>query len=136
MYYHRKALLLGTLLSSIPDGLTREDGGRWLERAFWLSRLHMHLCKAMTYERAFEFVNSQLMTKRVTEIDADLYDAMVDAGAKPLLARQYRMRHYRSARQFLHHVGIFREYHDPDFDYAKTQVHESTTQGFAEFSGL
>lgn len=135
-YFQRKAQLLGRLLSCVPDGMGRDDPGPWLERAFWLSRLHKHLCKTLTYERAFEFVNKQLMEKRLTEIDADLYDSMVDAGEKPLLARQYRKREYSNSSQFLYHLAIYREYHDPELDYAQTKFYESPTQSLDWFSRL
>lgn len=130
-YYHRKARLLGAFLSSVPVGMTRDDDGRWLERAFWLSRLHKHLCKVMTHERAFEFVSKKLKERRLTEIDADLYDLMIEAGEKPLLVRKYRVRTYANASQFIYHLQIYREYHDQERDYEKTKFYNGSAQSAA-----
>jgi hypothetical protein len=109
-YQHRTVVLTAKVLSSFPEDLSLDDGGPWLRRAFWLAQLHYHLLKTLPPEKVHVYVNFLLKSKRRVEIDADIYQMLLEAGHNPTFARWWRKLVYPSGYDFLSHAASFREY--------------------------
>jgi hypothetical protein len=117
--YHRRTIeLVSKVLRCIPYGLSLDDRGYWLERAFFLSRLHNHVKKRLGEEKAFIYVNYLIEQKRDFKIHPELYALMIEAGEKPLFARWWRKWVHMSFDHFMDHAMMFREYLDPENTYA------------------
>lgn len=113
-FQYRTVSLTAKVLNCIPEGLTLDEGGPWLERAFWLSQLHYHLLKVLSHDKAFGYVNYLLTQKRRVNIDPEIYALLLEAGHKPAFARWWRKLISSSGYHFVHQASMFREYLPPD----------------------